>query len=210
MPQAIANANLPGDWYIQSCSTTTAYSMGWLAANPFLVWVPKGTQPPVQQVQPIDVARYVLKSMKVPPLGPALSPTPPAPSIVNLATWAWLPPPGPQELSGTLGPLTVNVHVVPVSMTLSTNAPSGSFAFTPSNTCTAHGTTLGVPYSPSATAECGITFRTPNSAGYTVTAGVVWSATWDSNQGAGGTLPNTVPILGNTVTTVGEVQSVNG
>jgi hypothetical protein len=211
MPPAVAHAADQGDWYEQACSEyTSSTSANWLAAHPFLAWVPKGTAPPAPTIPPIDIARYVLKSMILPPLGPALSPTPPAPSIVNLATWAWLPSPGRQELTGTLGGVNVDVDVVPVTMTLTTDAPGGSFAFTPSDTCTRHGTTVGVPYSPGATAECGITFRVPKAAGFTVTGAVVWSVSWTSNQGAGGTLPNTIPILGNTITVTQEVQSING
>jgi hypothetical protein len=211
MPPAVAHAADQGDWYEQACSDyTSPASINWLSANPFLAWVPKGTAPPAQTVAPIDIARYVLKSMVLPPIGPALSPAPPAPSIVNLATWAWLPPPGPQELTGTLGGAIVDVNVVPVSMTLTTDAPGGSFAFTPSDTCTRHGTTVGVPYSPGATAECGITFHRPSPAGFTVTGAVVWSVSWTSNQGVNGTLPNTVPIPGSTITVAKEIQSING
>lgn len=211
MPQAVAHVADQGDWYTPMCTDwTTPAALNWVASNPFLAWVPKGTLPPAPTLPPKDIAAYVLKSMIVPPLGPAISPTPPSPSIVNLATWAWLPDPGAQELTGQLGGTIVKVNVVPLSMTLTTDAPARSYAFTPSDTCIQHGTTVGIPYGPGATAECGITFRVPNAKGYTVTANVVWAATWTSNQGVGGVLPNTVPIPGSTTTVVKEIESVNG
>lgn len=200
----------PGTWYQSTCADySSSVSAAWLAANPDFVYVPaQGPAPNLPVIDPKTLAQYALASAILPKNPPTFAPAAGAPSVVNLATWAWQADGKTRDLTASLVPQAATVLMTPISMTLTTDGPTAGGI---PNVCQKSGDTIGVVYAGAqnnpAAPGCGLEFSVPGT--YNVTADVTWQITWTSPQVAGvQTLPD-IHMTTTTPITAQEIQTVN-
>ncbi|MCI0685978.1 MAG: hypothetical protein L0Y54_01885 [Sporichthyaceae bacterium] len=180
-----------GLWFYTSCSNWSAITAFRLANPDPFIWVPAaGPAPLVAGVvlTPEQLAQYARDSVVLPDTVVELNPA--ARSTVHLDTWVWLDPTvfRPRHVRAQAGPLVVDAVATPSKLLLPLGLPAD---LTPSDgVCTE----LFRAYQRGAEPSCAITFgrssaREPGLE-FTADFALVWTVTWTSNWGPGGTLPD--------------------
>lgn len=172
-----------GRWYIATC---TDFPESWelqrrldfinafYAANPTWRWVPNGTlppQPPVPRELLMQIASETMQR-ELTAAAPVFNPA--GRSLVNLETWAWLPPGSwrPSSVTARAGAVEVTVTATPQSVGFD-GYPDGSLVKTG---CSGGGR----PYDGSST-DCSITFSRSSSGqpgnAYSISSTMTWGVT---------------------------------
>ncbi|MCI0687502.1 MAG: hypothetical protein L0Y54_09740 [Sporichthyaceae bacterium] len=186
-----SRAGEAGLWFTTHCSDWSAIAVFRLANPDPFIWVPAaGPVPPVAGVvlTPGQLAQYARDSIVLPDTEVKLSPG--ARSTVNLDTWVWLDRTvfRPRHVRAQAGPLIVDAVANPSKLLLPLGLPA---VLTPADgVCT----DLFRAYEPGGDPACAITFgrssaREPGLE-FTADFALVWTVTWTSNWGPGGTLPD--------------------
>jgi hypothetical protein len=173
----------PGGWYSQRCSGD-----GW-ASGTRPQWVPDDAV----AADPAVVARSAVATLRLPSPTIRLSPSPPAPQLVNVPTWLWL-----EQGSWAARSATASVPGLAVTATAEPVRVRWSTGDGTEVTCTGPGTRWKPGMDPAASSPtCGHTYRRPSvgrpGGVFAVRATVMWQVSW-----VGGGQAGTVPALSTT------------
>lgn len=188
----------PGGWYSTLCTTAQGSSQ----TQP--QWVPDGAVP---APDPAVLAQQAVSMLRLPEPGVRLSPTPPAPQVVNVPSWLWLDAStwGLRSATASVPGLSVTATATPTRVRWVTG--DGATV-----TCSGPGTAWTAGMDPAAASPtCGHTYRTPSTdrpgGSYRVQVTVTWHVQWvgGGQSGVAGPLSTTASAT----TVVREAPAVN-
>lgn len=154
--------------------------------------------------EPVD-PEFLARSVVIAPDPPVLRTNPPieGEQLVNLDTWFWVEGGSWEPVTGEARLGTVWARVTATPRTLIIDPGDGS----PSKRCEGGGTPYDASRSPQSQ-ESGCKHSYSNPGEYTVTASIVYDASWTSNVAAGGSLGELTPPGAEVTIPVAESQAV--
>lgn len=199
-------ANPNGEWY-QITGITGAASIaqcgGSSLAPESFVWVPNGSTPPPPPPDPTQVGAQALSEIPLPQ--PSITLSPKTNAWVNNPEWLWIDPSIWHPLSATATACNAG-GCTTASATATPSQVVWSFGDGGKTTCNGPGTQYNYSVTANQTTNCSYTFKS-TSEGYSVTATIYWSVTWNGPGGSTGNLPQATSTS-NTTLPVKQIESV--
>jgi hypothetical protein len=195
-----------GGWYWRFCGDQSDVKIQ--GTDNGAVWFPAGTGG--GGADPRTLAAQALQRTPLPDPVIRMSPEPPVPQLVGLATYLWVDPAGwgPRTASASAGGVTSTVTATPERVVWDMGQGETVVCRGP-----------GRPYAPGVPADapgaCTFTYRFSSARSarpdrtFTVTATVHWHATWTATGAPGGGDLGTVERSASVGVLVAELQSLN-
>jgi hypothetical protein len=195
---AVQNATHDGMiHYLITCEGSNSY---WFDALP--AGAPQAPAAP-RVVDPMTLVQQALRVLALPSPAIRVNPQPPKTQLVNLQTWLWIDRSawGRRSETASVPGLSATVTAVPQKVTWSMG-DGGTV------TCDGPGTPYDQGRPPEVQrTDCSYVY-TRAGEGLTVTAAIVWRASWRASNGASGNLPDQT-LSASTTLRVAEAQAIN-